>query len=128
MASQPKAGGPEFYEAVYRLARAIPPGRVMTYGQIAAILGHPRAARAVGYALRACADYAPDVPWQRVINRNGQISHRADQDGPVVQRELLEDEGVEFGPGDACDLARYRWEPPNPEAYVYETLRDFPFG
>mgnify|MGYP006283920357 CR=1 FL=1 len=42
-----------FYEAVYRLVRAIPKGRLMTYGQIAVILGHPRAARAVGYALRA---------------------------------------------------------------------------
>lgn len=120
--------GPPFYEAVYRLARKIPKGRVMTYGQIATILGHPRAARAVGYAMRACDDYAPDVPWQRVINRNGQISRRADQDGPVIQRELLEDEGIEFGADDTCDLKRYRWEPPNPEEYLYETLRDMPFG
>ena len=62
-----------FYEAVYRIVRDIPRGRVMTYGQIATILGAPRAARAVGYALRASGKRS-DVPWQRVINFRGGIS------------------------------------------------------
>ncbi|MFM1921956.1 MAG: hypothetical protein RLZZ303_3590, partial [Candidatus Hydrogenedentota bacterium] len=83
---------PNFYEAVYKLVRDIPRGRVMTYGQIATILGVPRAARAVGYALRGCSD--PRVPWQRVINRQGEISGKGAGERPLLQRELLEEEGV----------------------------------
>ncbi len=113
-----------FYHAVYRLVRAIPPGRVMTYGQIAAILGQPRAARAVGYAMRACP---PDVPWQRVINRHGGISPGGEPDRAVMQRERLEEEGVRFAGDDTCDLRVYRWEPENPEDYFFDTARDFPF-
>ena len=62
-----------FYEQVYEWVRQVPPGKVVTYGQVAALLGSPRSARAVGYALR----YLPrgtDVPWQRVINHRGEIS------------------------------------------------------
>ena len=75
-----------FYEAVHRVVRKIPKGRVMTYGQIATILGAPRAARAVGYAMRACPD---EIPWQRVINRNGQISARSQVERPIIQKMLL---------------------------------------
>ena len=114
-----------FYEAVYRLVRDIPRGRVMTYGQIATILGHPRAARAVGYALRAGKN--SDVPWQRVINRNGAISARSEVERPVEQRLRLEEEGVLFGVGDTCDLKIYQWEPPDPELYVFVTRSELPF-
>lgn len=123
---KPKPDGPvNFYEAVYRLVRKIPRGRVMTYGQIAVILGHPRAARAVGYALRAST--GKDVPWQRVINAQGRISDRAPVEGPLIQKVLLQAEGVEFDASDACDLAKYRWEPRNPRPYRFETSREFPF-
>ena len=114
-----------FYEAVYRLVRDIPRGRVMTYGQIAVILGQPRAARAVGYAMRACE---PGVPWQRVINRHGGISHGGDPGRIVVQRQMLEDEGIAFREDGTCDLAVYRWEPADPDGYAFETTQDFPFG
>jgi methylated-DNA-protein-cysteine methyltransferase-like protein len=113
-----------FYEAVYRLVRDIPRGRVMTYGQIAVILGQPRAARAVGYAMRASPG---DVPWQRVINRHGGISPGGEPGRIVVQRQMLEDEGVTFRGDDTCDLLVYRWEPSIPEAYAFETNLDFPF-
>lgn len=62
---------PNFYDQVYHLVRAIPPGKVATYGQIAAVLGTPRAARQVGWAMRHSP---PGTPWQRVINRHGMIS------------------------------------------------------
>ena len=114
-----------FYEAVYALVRDIPRGRVMTYGQVAAILGHPRAARAVGYALRASKD--SDIPWQRVINSKGGISARSDVDRPLEQRLRLEDEGVHFGINETCDLDTYRWEPPNPESYIFITRSELPF-
>jgi methylated-DNA-protein-cysteine methyltransferase related protein len=115
-----------FYEAVYRLVCDIPRGRVMCYGQIATILGQPRGARAVGYAMKA-SGVLGDVPWQRVINHKGQISARGEVERPMLQRQLLEEEGVVFDDTDTCDLGVYRWEPPDLDAYVYEGNVDLPF-
>lgn len=117
---------PSFYDAVYRLVRRIPLGLVMTYGQIATILGSPRAARAVGYAMLA-SGVLDDVPWHRVINGRGGISIGGDPNRPVVQRKLLEAEGVVFDDREACDLAKYRWEPSDPEEYYFQTDRELPF-
>jgi methylated-DNA-protein-cysteine methyltransferase-like protein len=124
--STPRSEAPDFYEAVYRLVRAIPRGRVMTYGQIAAILGLPRAARAVGYAMRAVGNRR-GVPWHRVINFRGGISARGEVERPALQRVLLEKEGVRFNSSERCDLKKYRWEPGNSEDYLYEGTPDFPF-
>ena len=107
-----------FYDSVYRVVREIPFGRVMTYGQIATILGCPRSARAVGYAMRA-SGRRDDVPWQRVINSKGQISAKTEVERPMIQRMLLEAEGVLFDSTGACDLNTYRWEPDNPEVYYF---------
>ncbi|MGD9762960.1 MAG: MGMT family protein [Candidatus Binatia bacterium] len=109
----PAAGSraqPSFARAVYALVRRIPRGRVVTYGQVAALLGHPRAARAVGTALaRLSGPLARAVPWQRVINAGGGISMRGSMLRPDLQRELLEKEGVRFR-RDRTDLRRYRWQ------------------
>ena len=97
-----------FYEQVYELVRQVPSGSVVTYGQVAAMLGSPRSARAVGYALR----YLPrgtGVPWQRVINHKGEISPRFPAESPLIQRALLESEGVVFDANDRVDLKRFRW-------------------
>ncbi len=94
-----------FDRAVFALVRRVPPGRVVTYGQVAALLGAPRAARAVGYAMARCP---PGVPWYRVINARGGISLRANVGSMVNQQLLLEAEGVRFGRG-RVDLCRYRW-------------------
>ena len=115
-----------FYEAVYKLVRKIPKGRVMTYGQIATILGSPRAARAVGYAMRACARY-PDVPWQRVINGQGRISLRAEAERPILQKLLLETEGVVFDDSERVELDRLRWEPRSPDKFYYGPSANAPF-
>jgi methylated-DNA-protein-cysteine methyltransferase related protein len=98
-----------FYERVYALVRQIPPGNVVTYGQVAALLGTPRAARAVGYALRFLPA-GTDVPWHRVINHRGQISYRTPIESPLVQRLLLEEEGVVFDAEGRVDLSIYRWQ------------------
>jgi methylated-DNA-protein-cysteine methyltransferase-like protein len=98
-----------FYERVYALVRQIPPGAVVTYGQVAALLGAPRAARAVGYALRFLPA-GTDVPWHRVINHRGQISHRTPIESPLLQRLLLEEEGVMFDAEGRVDLSIYRWQ------------------
>jgi len=99
-----------FDRTVYRLIGRIPPGRVATYGQIAALLGAPRAARAVGFALKRLPAGSP-VPWHRVLNARGGISLRANFAGMLSQRILLEREGVRFA-RDRVSLRAYRWEGP----------------
>ena len=107
---------PSFRTAVYQVVRQIPRGCVATYGQVAAILGHPRAARAVGTALHWLPRQLVNrVPWQRVINAAGRISFRGDLYRPDLQRLLLEDEGVVFGRDDSVDLKRLRWVGPRRE-------------
>lgn len=104
---------PRFFVQVYRLVSQVPRGKVVTYGQVAALLGEPRAARAVGTALR----YLPRpltraVPWQRVINAAGGISSRGDVLRAEEQRWLLEDEGIEFDRRRKVDLKKYGWSGP----------------
>ena len=94
-----------FHRAVFRLVREVPRGRVVTYGQVAALLGHPRAARAVGYAMRHCIE---GVPWHRVVNAQGKISPRPSE-GHRLQRVLLEREGVRFDREERIDLDAFGW-------------------
>ncbi len=98
------------YESYYAIIRAIPAGRVMTYGDVAAYAGWPRQARRVGYALAALKDET--VPWWRVINARGEISYRV-RGGFAhdAQRARLEAEGVEFDLEGRVDLGRYRHHP-----------------
>ena len=90
---------------VYAIVRHVPRGKVVTYGQVAALAGAPRAARAVGRAMRHCP---PGVPWHRVVNSRGEVSRRGDGSGMLSQRLLLVGVGVRFARG-RIDLARYRW-------------------
>jgi methylated-DNA-protein-cysteine methyltransferase-like protein len=85
-----------FFAAVYAAVRGIPLGRVMTYGDVAALLGVARGARAVGWALRALSPaQQPKVPWHRVVGRGGRISAR-DGGSMAEQRRRLLREGVRF--------------------------------
>ncbi len=95
-----------FFARVYALVRRVPRGRVVTYGQVAAMLGVARGARAVGWALRALPeDLAAGVPWHRVVGTGGRISPRRGP-GPEIQRRRLRAEKVGFR-GDCVDLARH---------------------
>lgn len=107
-----EAGGrsESFYEQVYALVRRVPPGRVMTYGQVALELGAPAAARAVGYALHSLPANN-DVPWWRIVNARGAVSLKGRGAQADLQRQLLEAEGVVFDPEERTDLARHRWWP-----------------
>ena len=99
-----------FYDRVYEFVRAVPAGRVVTYGQVALELGSPAAARAVGYAL----SYLPnesDVPWWRVINVRGEISFKSRGIAADLQLRLLIEEGVGFDANGKTDLRIYRWWP-----------------
>lgn len=96
------------YEAIYAVVRRIPYGRVCTYGRVAALAGCPGHARLAGYALYALrASRGDDVPWWRVINRNGYISNAYE---PALQRARLEAEGVLVDERNCVDLDRYLWE------------------
>lgn len=99
---------PSFATRVQRLVRTVPPGRVVSYGGVAALMGTPRAARGVGQALNTLPA-GSDVPWWRVVNRNGEISIRDER--RLLQRALLEAEGVRFGAGGRIDWKRFGWNP-----------------
>lgn len=97
------------FAAVFALVRRIPRGRVMTYGQIAVLLGSRLSPRAVGWAMHGCPR---DVPWQRVVNaRGGCSTDRLPGIPPGLQRALLEAEGVGFRANGTLPLERYRWAP-----------------
>lgn len=95
------------YDRIYEVVKQIPAGRVATYGQVAKLAGLPRQARLVGYALNALHD--DTIPWHRVINSRGRISERAASGAEVLQRKLLEDEGIVFAPDNTISLLKYRW-------------------
>lgn len=102
---------PPFRTRVLALVRAVPRGRVSSYGDIAALAGSPRAARGVGAALQGLGDDT-DVPWWRVVNRSGRLTIPADHGLRVLQRTLLERERVRFTPGGEVDMERHRWGGP----------------
>ncbi|MDX1674466.1 MAG: MGMT family protein [Longimicrobiales bacterium] len=98
----------DFTARVHDAVRSVPSGRVVSYGAIAALAGSPGAARAVGAVLRALPDSA-DVPWWRVVGARGELSIPRAGHGRVLQRRLLEEEGVEVGEDGAVDMGRRAW-------------------
>jgi methylated-DNA-protein-cysteine methyltransferase-like protein len=97
---------PSFADDVYSLVRTVPPGRVTTYGTISRLLGRPRSARIVGWALRNCPD---DVPAHRVVMSDGHLSSGYASGHPEIQQAHLEDEGVVLTSEAQLDLDRYLW-------------------
>jgi methylated-DNA-protein-cysteine methyltransferase-like protein len=98
-----------FTRMVKDAIRAIPSGRVATYGQIAALAGRERAARGVAWILHSSSD-AAGLPWHRVISVRGMISLGRGR-GFEEQKKRLAAEGVVVGRGGRVDLKRYQWEP-----------------
>lgn len=101
-----------YRERVFELVRRIPLGKVMTYGQIAIILGEGYTARTIGYVMHDSDD---DVPWQRVINSQGKCSTGRLTIPLNLQQEILEAEGVVFSDRGKCDLAKFQWFPEGSE-------------
>ncbi|HJD98220.1 MGMT family protein [Mailhella massiliensis] len=81
-----------FFERVYAVVRSVPPGQVISYGQVAFLAGNPRMARQVGWAMHACPE---DVPWHRVLRKDGSLPELSPE-STARQRRLLEKEGVTF--------------------------------
>ena len=112
----------ELDERVYTVVRLIPPGRVATYGQVAAVVGPPCDARQVGGAMAALRYQPVDlpVPWQRVINAQGKVSTKG-----LEQQRLLKEEGILFDEKGRTDLSSFGWEGPDEqwaEANGFHTL------
>ncbi|MDF1662115.1 MAG: MGMT family protein [Planctomycetota bacterium] len=97
------------YKKIYKMVEQIPRGQVATYGQIARLVGLPRHARMVGYALHALPN-DNNVPWQRVVNAKGEVSPRATPQYEDLQRHLLECEGVVFSDAGRISLKTYQWK------------------
>jgi len=97
--------GDGFFARVYAVVRRIPRGRVATYGQVAALVGVPHGARAVGWALGGVGRREASVPWHRVVGANGRISLDGRPSG-LLQRKRLRAEGVRFVSG-RVDLSRH---------------------
>jgi methylated-DNA-protein-cysteine methyltransferase-like protein len=99
--------GSGFKQRVFDYVSAIPSGRVMTYGQIAALCGSPRAARIVG----GIAHYGPEeLPWHRVVNKKGGLA-KSFPGGRAEQARLLSLEGVEVDTEYAIHIDSYLWWP-----------------
>ena len=99
----------KYREKVFKLVRKIPRGRVMTYGQIALILGEGYTPRTVGFVMHSAG--LEDVPWQRVINSAGKCSTGKLTIPINLQQKLLESEGIEFDTKGKCNLDKYLWHP-----------------
>ncbi len=105
-----------FRAAVYAAVRRIPAGKVLGYGMVAAVIGRPRAARQVGYALAAldaqgCAPDGEIVPWWRVPRSDGSIAMQGSVDRGSRQIALLKTEGVAFH-NHRVDMRNHRWNAP----------------
>ena len=94
------------YQRIYVLVKQIPPGYVCSYGQLGQKAGCT--ARTVGFALSALPA-ENDVPWQRIVNSKGMISSRSDGGSNILQRDLLEFEGVCFDEANRIDLNTHGW-------------------
>lgn len=99
----------QYRERVYEIVRRIPRGHVMTYGQIAYILGKGYTPRTVGFVMHSADE--SKTPWQRVINSQGRCSTGRIVLPSDMQQRLLEREGVKFDASGRCDLETFLWHP-----------------
>ncbi|WP_395756342.1 MGMT family protein [Edwardsiella ictaluri] len=98
----------DFRQRVLLCIAAIPAGRVATYGQIAMMAGHPRAARQVGTILRSLPT-GTALPWHRVVNHLGALSLVGEDF--TRQRSALQAEGIYVNADGRLDLTHLRWQP-----------------
>ena len=92
-----------FFDKVYEIVARVPRGRVISYGQIARLLGSPRAARTVGWALSVCPE---NLPWQRVVRSDGTIAGGGFAE---LRRAMLLEEGISFLEDDCVDMEKCEW-------------------
>jgi len=99
----------DFFNRVYKIVTQIPKGKVATYGQIAAMLGQPRSARVVGWAMKAAPEHL-HLPCHRVVNRLGEMSPNFAFGSEDVQRGMLSSEGITFKEDGCIDMKKHLWK------------------
>ncbi|HSX09060.1 MAG TPA: MGMT family protein [Candidatus Saccharimonadales bacterium] len=103
----------QFKERVINVIRQIPRGKVVSYGQVAAYVGMPRAARQIGWTMSKLGNV--DLPWWRVVNNAGKITFRGSlYNDKALQKKLLEAEGIPVADDYTFDIEKYRFSP-NPK-------------
>ena len=102
--------GQSFFARAHDVVRQIPEGRVASYGQVARLMGAPRCARQVGFAMHASPGVAGGVPCHRVVFADGSLAPGFAFGGPGEQRRMLEAEGVGFLPDGRVDMKSFAWE------------------
>ncbi len=98
----------DFFIRVYKIVAQIPEGKVATYGQIALLLGEPRSARIVGWAMRAAPAHLR-LPCHRVVNRLGEMAPAYVFGTSETQRSILVHEGITFKKNGCIDLEEHLW-------------------
>lgn len=101
----------DFFSRVYEVVKAIPPGRVTSYGAIARYLGTAGSARMVGWAMNASHSYPDFIPAHRVVNRNGLLTGKNHFDTPEAMKELLENEGIKIKDDQIINFESHFWDP-----------------
>ena len=102
------SGRAGFFARVYEIVEQVPEGMVATYGQVAKLVGAPRKARYVGFALHV-NPRPGEIPCHRIVFADGRLASGFAFGGPDAQRKLLEAEGIPFLPDGRVDLDRCRW-------------------
>jgi len=100
---------PDFNKLVFDIARSIPKGRVTSYGAIARALGKGNLSRMVGRAMGLIDGEKPPVPFQRVVNSQGQLT--GDPRGIAHRKKLLEKEGVAVKNDKVVNFRNIFWDP-----------------
>src|ERR1044072_7860270 len=113
IANQIKMPSPhsDIYEAIYEIVRQVPPGRITTYGHVAAAIGLKSGARMVGYAMNSTQSVSPAGPAHRVVNRNGMLSGKAHFGPGDEMAKLLRAEGVKVKDDMVQDFEALLWDP-----------------
>lgn len=97
-----------YFQRVYEIVARIPPGNVATYGQIAALLGEPKGARTVGWAMQNAPSHL-NLPCHRVVNKSGTLAPDYAFGGAENQRTMLEKEGITFQSNGRINMERHLW-------------------
>ena len=123
-----------FKQKVIEIIRLVPSGKVVSYGQVAAYAGVPRAAREVGWILNGTESF-DELPWWRVVNNKGFLSIRGNQTADKdIQKKLLEADGIIVSDDYELDMEQYRYHMPIEELkklqlsseYIDQLLLKFP--
>jgi methylated-DNA-protein-cysteine methyltransferase related protein len=99
----------DFFQRVYKIVAQVPKGKVATYGQIARLLGEPRSARVVGWAMKAAPE-SLHLPCHRVVNRLGELAPNYAFGSSDVQRGLLVSEGITFNEDGRINMKKHLWD------------------